>query len=123
MSAIGSATARGPEMWCDTCGCLGVGSFLEQRRERRVAQSVLGRRVVEHALERIVDPLRFADLFNGASVVAGVAVRSLLGAQDETLDRVKVWEALVALDVAEDGVEQLQRFGGEVDHVRVPRPV
>ena len=29
----------------------GVGRFLQQRRERRVLQGLLGRRVVEHLLE------------------------------------------------------------------------
>src|SRR5215212_6826957 len=116
MSAIGSATARGPEMWWDT-KCLpmrsGVGGFFEQGSERGVLQGLLGRRVVEHALERIVYPPRLAELLDRPAVVAGVAGSGLLRARDELLDRFEVRQPVVALDVPEDGIEELQRLGGE----------
>src|SRR5215211_2947919 len=69
MSAMGSASARGPEMWSD----MGlVGGLVEQRLERRVRQRVGGVRVIEHLLEGRVDALRLADLLDRAAVVAGV---------------------------------------------------
>src|SRR5918995_1786091 len=123
MSAVGSATARGPEMWCDTerrRDALGVRGFLQQGRERRMRQGVLGRGVVEHALERIVDALRLADLLDGAAVVACIAAGGLLGAEDELLDRVEIGQARVALDMAEDPVEQFQRLGRGILHVAIP---
>src|SRR5947209_19963083 len=62
MSAIGSATARGPERWWDIAcprrlvlaraGL--VGSLVEQRLQRRVLQGLGGRRIVEHPLESVV---------------------------------------------------------------------
>src|SRR3954468_12699572 len=122
MSAIGSATARGPEMWCDT-GRLRVRGLIEQGRERRMLERVLGRRIIEDALERVVDALGLLDLLDGAAVVARVPARRLLGAEDEGLDGGEVGQALIALDVPEDRVEQLERLGGEVHHVGVPRSV
>ena len=57
MSAIGSASARGPEMWSDiavllVAGARLVGGLVEQRLQRRVLQRLGGLRVVEHLLER-----------------------------------------------------------------------
>src|SRR3954447_9933075 len=101
MSAIGSATARGPEMWCDT---LGVRRFLQQRREHGMLQRLLGCGVIEHALERGVDALGPADLLYGAAVVVRVAGSALLSARDEALDRLEVGQPVVALDVPEDRV-------------------
>src|SRR5690349_3700979 len=112
MSAIGSATARGPEMWCDTPE-LRVRRYVEQRRERGVLQRLLGRRIVEHPLERLIEAVCLPDLLDRAAVVARVAGRRLLGAQDELLDRLEVRQPLVPLDVPEDRVEQLQRLGRE----------
>src|SRR3954452_12903829 len=99
MSAIGSATARGPEMWCDTRS--GVRCFVEQRRERRVPERFLGRGIVEDALERVVDAPRLANLLDGAAVIAGVPAGGLLRGEDEALDGGEVRQAFVALDVAE----------------------
>src|SRR5207248_4247078 len=74
MSAIGSATARGPETWWDIAcprrpvlaraGL--VGSLFEQRLQRRVLQSLGGRGIVEHPLERVVHAQGLADLLDGA---------------------------------------------------------
>jgi hypothetical protein len=46
----------------------------------------------------------------------------LLSAENECANCFQVRKALVAFHVLEDGVEQLQRLGREVDHVRLPRP-
>src|SRR5215218_6952287 len=122
MSAMGSDSARGPEMWSD----IGlVGGLVEQRLERRVLQRLGGRGVVEHLLEARVDALRLADLLDRAAVVAGVGARGLLRAENEGLHRGQVRQAVVALRVTEDRVEERERRPGgeEVLHVGVPRAV
>src|SRR5262249_55794926 len=101
MSAIGSASARGPEMWSDIEL---VRRLFEQRRQRRVEQGLGGPRVVQHALERLVDALRLADLLDRAAVVARVGGGRLLGAEDERLQRRAVRQAVVPLGVPEDHV-------------------
>src|SRR5215218_8647228 len=116
MSAMGSDSARGPEMWSD----MGlVRGLVEQRLQRRVLQSFTGARVVEHLLEGRIDALRLADLLHRAAVVAGVRGRRLLRIQDERLQRRQVRQAVVALRVTEDNVEKLERRPGgkEVLHV------
>src|SRR4051812_40795422 len=120
MSAMGSDSARGPEMWSD----IGlVGGLVEQRLERRVPQRLGGIRVVEHLLEARVDALRLADLLDRAAVVARVRGRSLLRAEDEALHRRQVRQAVIALRVTEDDIEEPERRPGreEVLHVGVPR--
>src|SRR5512133_2914379 len=107
MSAIGSAKARGPEMWSDTAappwlllvgsrGLGGVGGLVQQRLQSRVLQRRGGLRVVEHLLERLVHALGLADLLDRAGVVPRVSGRALLRAQDERLHRCDVWQAFVA---------------------------
>src|SRR5215211_8304269 len=120
MSAIGSAMARGPEMWSDTAAPLslglvgarrlgGVGGLVQQRLQGRLLQRRGGLWVVEHLLERLVHPQGLADLLDRAAVVPRVSSRGNLRAQDERLHRRGVWQAVVAFGVLEDGVEQLQR--------------
>src|SRR5215204_5861972 len=87
----------------------GVGGLIQQRLQGRVLQRRGGLRVVEHLLERLVDPQRLADLLDRAGVVPRVSSRAHLRAQDECLHRREVWQAFVAFDMLEDGVEQLQR--------------
>src|SRR5829696_10189878 len=88
-------------------------------------QRRLGLGVIEHLLERGVDPLGLPDLLHRASVVAGVGRRGHLGTEDERLHRREVRKPLIALDVPEDEVEQPERRarGEEVLHVGVPRPI
>src|SRR5215216_4219522 len=116
MSAIGSAKARGPEMWSDTAapsslllvgarGLGGVGGLIQQRLQGRLLQRRGRLRVVEHLLERPVDPQGLADLLDRAGIVPRIRSRSSLPAQDERLHRRDVWQASVAFDVLEDGVE------------------
>src|SRR3954451_19528132 len=84
MSAMGSDSARGPEMWSD----IGlVGGLVEQRLERRVLQRLGGRRVVEHLLEGRVHALRLADLLHGAAVVPRVGGSGLLRVEYEGFHR------------------------------------
>src|SRR5512133_3643273 len=112
MSAIGSAKARGPEMWSDTAappwlllvgsrGLGGVGGLVQQRLQGRVLQRRGRLRVVEHLLERLVHPQGLAALFHGAGVVPCVTARGHLRAQDERLHRREVWQTVVAFDVLE----------------------
>ena len=114
MSAIGSASARGPEMWSDTvvlCDARRPSASAASSSsglQRRVLQRLRGLRIVEHLLERGVDPLRLPELLDGPAVVAGVGGGGLLRAQHERLDRREVREPVVALDVPEDRVEQLR---------------
>src|SRR5215218_4901244 len=118
MSKLGSAKARGPEMWSDTAAppwlllvgsrrLGGVGGLVQQRLQRRVLQRRGGLRAVEHLLERLIDPQGLADLLHRTGVVPRVSSRGNLRAQDERLHRREVWQALVAFGVLEDGVEQL----------------
>src|SRR5512132_1437188 len=120
MSAIGSAKARGPEMWSDTAAppslllvgsrrLGGVGGLVQQRLEGRLLQRRGGLRVVEHLLERLVHPQGLADLLDRAGIVPRVSSRGSLRAQDQRLHRRDIWQAFVAFGVLEDGVEQLQR--------------
>src|SRR5216117_2794807 len=119
MSAIGSAKARGPEMWSDTAspqwllvaglGLGGVGGLVQQRLQGRLLQRRGGLWIVEDLLERLVHPQGLADLLDRAGVVPRVSGRARLRAQDERLHRRDVWQAFVAFGVLEDGVEQLQR--------------
>src|SRR3954462_7514006 len=97
MSAIGSASARGPEMWSDNEQPRLVGGFVEQRPQRRMLKCLSGRRVVEHALEGVVHALCFANLLDRAAVVPGVRHCGLLGAEDECMQSRHVREAFVAL--------------------------
>src|SRR5829696_3252637 len=83
--------------------------IVQQRLQGRVLQRRGRLRIVEHLLERLVHPQGLADLFHGAGVVPRVRSRGHLRAQDERLHRREVWQASVAFDVLEDGVEQLQR--------------
>src|SRR5215211_3538652 len=119
MSAIGSAKARGPEMWSDTAAppwlllvgsrrLGGVGGLVQQRLQGRLLQRRGRLRVVEYLLERLVHPQGLADLLDRAGVVPRVRSRAHLRPQDERLHRCEVWQAFVAFDVLEDGVEQLQ---------------
>src|SRR3954468_18045058 len=122
MSAMGSDSARGPEMWSD----IGlVGGLVEQRLERRVLQRLGGIRVIEHLLEGRVDTLRLATLLDRAAVVAGIGGRGLLRAENEGLHRRQVRQAVVALRGTKDPIEELEGRprGEEVLHVGVPRAV
>src|SRR5512133_4022520 len=112
MSAIGSAKARGPEMWSDTAappwlllvgsrGLGGVGGLVQQRLQRRLLQRRGGLRVVEHLLERLVHPQGLADLLHRAAVVPRIGSRGNLRAQDQPLHRRGVWQAFVAFGVLE----------------------
>src|SRR5215216_5925714 len=67
----------------------GVGGLVQQRLQGRLLQ-------------------RRADLLDRAGVVPRVRSRAHLRPQDERLHRCEVWQAFVAFDVLEDGVEQLQ---------------
>src|SRR3954465_10162509 len=102
MSAIGSASARGPEMWSDTL----VRGFVEQRLQRGVLQRVGRGWIVEHALEGIVDAQCLADLLDRPRVVARGGGRGLLGAEDECVEGRHIRQALVPFRVPERGVEQ-----------------
>src|SRR3954465_15962385 len=117
MSAIGSASARAPEMWSDTL----VRSFVEQRLQRGVLQRLGRGRIVEYALEGVVDAQRLADLLDRPRVVARVDAGGLLGAEDECMEGRHVRQALVARRVPERRVEQGERSTRveEVVHVRV----
>src|SRR5947208_13747925 len=88
-------------------------------------QRLGGLRVVQHLLERIIETLLLADLHHGATVIARVRGRGLLGTVDERLQSGEVWKAFVALDVSETDVEKRQcRPGGEeVLHVAIRRTV
>src|SRR3954451_22676342 len=109
MSAMGSDSARGPEMWSD----IGlVGGLVEQRLERRVLQRLGGIRVIEHLLERRVDTLRLADLLDRPAVVARIGGPGLLRAENEGLHRGQVRKAVVALRMTEDRVEERERRPG-----------
>src|SRR6476646_623466 len=128
MSAMGSASARGPEMWSDMhglprLGCRLVRGHVEQRSQCWMLQGVGGLGIVEDLLECVVHRDGLADLLHRAAVVAGVATGGLLGTEDEVLDRLQRREALIADDVLEDRVEELERLRGEVLHVRVPGAV
>src|SRR3954466_6083533 len=118
MSAIGSASARGPEMWSDTL----VRSFVEKRLQRGVLQRLGRRRIVEYALEGVVDAQGLADLLDRPRVVARVGGGGRLGAEDECMERRHVRQAVVAFRVLERCVEQGERRTRveEVVHVRVP---
>src|SRR5215213_1490656 len=102
MSAVGSAMARGPEMWSDTVAppslllvgarrLGGVGGLVQQRLEGRLLQRRGRLRVVEHLLERLVHPQGLADLLDRAAVVPRVRSRAHLRAQDERLHRRDIW--------------------------------
>src|SRR3954447_25772246 len=112
MSAMGSAKARGPDMWSDIGGPGHrgrlVGGLVQQRLHRRVLEGFGSLRVVEHPLEGGLYPLRLLDLLHGAAVVACVGGRALLGREDERMQRGDVRKSVVALHVPEDGVEQPQ---------------
>src|SRR5204862_2548035 len=97
MSAIGSASARGPEMWSDTL----VRSFVEQRLQRGVLQRLGRGRIVEHALECLVDAQGLPDLLDGPRVVARVGDGRLFGAEDECMKGRHVRQAVVAFRVLE----------------------
>src|SRR3954467_11142964 len=114
MSAIGSARARGPEMWSDISSssrarpdvpAWSVRSLVEQRLEHRVLQRLGGLGVVQHLLEGRVDSLGLPNLLHGAAVVPRVGGSRLLRVLDERLHRRQVGETLVALDLSEDRVE------------------
>src|SRR3954453_4660229 len=118
MSAIGSASARGPEMWSDTL----VRGFVEQRLQRGVLQRFGRGRIVEYALEGVVDTQGLADLLDRPRVVARVGGGGLLGAEDESMEGRHVRQALVAFRVPERRVQQGERCTRveEVVHVRDP---
>src|SRR5438270_9937071 len=107
MSAIGSARARGPEMWSDI-GVLGLDSvdlvrgLGQQRPQRGVLERLCGVRVVQYPLKRLVDAPGLADLLHRAPVVARIGGRRLLRAQDEGPHGCPVRESCVALRVPED---------------------
>src|SRR5438045_2896479 len=121
MSAIGSASARGPEMWSDTL----VRSFVEQRLQRGVLQHLGRGRIVEYPLEGVVDAQGLADLLDRPRVVARVGGGGLLGAEDECMEGRHVRQALVAFRMPERRVEQGERRTRveEVVHVSVPGAV
>src|SRR4051794_3038364 len=109
MSAIGSARARGPEMWSDIAPLSGrrrclVGCLVEQRLQGRLLQCGFGFRIVEHLRKSFVPPLSLRVLFPRPAVISSVGSRRFLGAQDERLHRRKVWKAFVPFDVVEDRV-------------------
>src|SRR3954470_17331377 len=105
MSAIGSARARGPEMWSDISvsppprrdRAGSVGCLVEQGPQGRVLQRLGGVRVIQHLLAGRVHALRLPDLFHGAAVVPRVRTRRPLGTEDEGLQRGPVREPRVAL--------------------------
>src|SRR4051794_33867471 len=107
MSAIGSARARGPEMWSDI-GALGpgsvdlVGGLGQQRSQGGVGEGLRGVRAVQYLLEGRVDALGFADLLPRPAVVPRVGGGRLLRAEDERLQHRPVREPVVALGVPED---------------------
>ena len=116
MSAIGSASARGPEMWSDMRAVPDgsavrlVRGLVEQRLQRRVLQRLGGLGVVEDLAGTPRSP---GAPCGSPSPCRRSCARSRgghLGAEDEVLDRRQVGQALVALDVLEDRVEQLQRL-------------
>src|SRR4051794_13440512 len=99
MSPIGSARARGPEMWSDISSSSrtrsdvpgwSLGSLVEQRLEHRVLQRLGGLRLVQHLLEGGVDSLGLPDLLDGAAVVPRVGGSGVLRALDERLHRRQV---------------------------------
>src|SRR5215218_9773527 len=132
MSAIGSARARGPEMWSDI-GVLGpgwsarrlVGGLVQQRPQSGVLQRLRGARVVQHLLEGPVDALSLPDLLHRAPVVPRVGGGRSLRAEHEGPQGPTIGKTLVALGVPEDHIEECKRRTGreEVLHVRVPRTV
>src|SRR5687768_16342041 len=111
MSAIGSARARGPEMWSDI-SVLGPGSvdlvcgFVEQRPQSGVLERLRGVRVVQDLLECLVDAPGLADLLHRAPVVPRVGGGRLLRAEDEGPQRCPIRKPLVALRVPEDDIEE-----------------
>src|SRR4051795_9991485 len=100
MSAIGSARARGPEMWSDI-GVLGpgsldlVGGLGQQRPQSGVLERLRGVRGVQHLLEGRVDALGLADLLHRPAVVPRVGGGGLLRAEDERLQDRPVREPVV----------------------------
>src|SRR5215212_3495429 len=119
MSAMGSASARGPEMWSDMYGPRAglrrlLRGHVEQRPHRGELQRLGGLGVVEDLLEGLVHPGGLPDLFHRAAVVPGVATGAHLGTADELLHRLERRQSVVTLDVPEDGIEQLQRLRREV---------
>src|SRR4051794_29777374 len=110
MSAIGSASARGPEMWSDMdCSTRrSVAGFVQQRLQRRVLQRLGRVGGIEPLLERRFHPLSFAVLLHGPAVVARVRRSALLRAGDERLHRSKVGKTVVTDRMSEDHVEQGQ---------------
>src|SRR3954464_11107073 len=105
MSAIGSASARGPEMWSDTL----VRGFVEQRLQRGVLQHLGRERIVEYALEGVVDAQGLADLLDGPRAVARVGGRGFLVPKDERMEGRHVRQAVVAFRVPERRVDPAER--------------
>src|SRR3954447_17379063 len=92
-------------MWSDTL----LRSFVQQRLQRGVLQRLGGGRIVEYALEGVVDAQGLADLLDRPRVVARVGDGGLLGAEDEFMEGPHVREAFVAFRVPERRVEQRER--------------
>src|SRR3954464_11264775 len=119
MSAIGSARARGPEMWSDI-GVLGpgwsarrlVGGLVQEGPQRGVLERLSGVGVVQHSLECLVDALSLPDLLDRAPVVPRVGGGRSLGAEDEGPQRCPIRKPLVALGVPEDDIEECERRTG-----------
>src|SRR3954463_11405511 len=103
MSATGSASARGPEMWSDIerssqragvadGAAESVRGFLQQRRKRSLRERFGSVRMIEYLLERRADPLGLANLLDGSAVVACVSRRAPLRSEHERLERRQVRE-------------------------------
>src|SRR5215218_10545844 len=88
-------------------------------------QSLSSARIVEHALKRLVHAQRLPDLLHRPAVVPLIGPRGLLGTKDERLQRCEIRKPLVALRMAKDEVEQLERRprGEKVVHIRIPRAI
>src|SRR5215211_8257851 len=79
-------------------------------------------------LGRLVSGLveqRLPDLLHRPAVVPLIGPRGLLGTKDERLQRCEIRKPLVALRMAKDEVEQLERRprGEKVVHIRIPRTI
>src|SRR3954451_4958881 len=129
MSAIGSARARGPEMWSDMAafapGGRSVPGLVRGWLQGWGLQDLGGLRMVQHLLEGGGHPLGLPDLLDRARVVPRIRRCRLLGTKHERSYGGQIREAVVPLHVPEDHIEEGQGWPGgeEVLHVGIPRPV
>src|SRR5947208_3643136 len=112
MSAIGSASARGPEMWSDMTSPrlvsgdqVSVRSLVEQGPQSRMLQRIGCIRIIEHPLKCRVDPLCLSDFLHRPAIVARIRRGGFLGAKDKTPERRHIRQTLIPVRVSERRVE------------------